>query len=462
MATETLQPDGIVIGSGYSGAYTDIDDDPDSIDANLLTISLNTSGTVRVQFPTPTGAPTTGAGVQSFRIALSKTTTNNGRSDDTYTIDLYENGVQRQASIASGSGVAVDPSTTVFDATWDASNLNTADGSLVECYISTTPEAGGGPVSRGSIQVEAVEWNVDYSTGVTEEVARSTSWAWAGQSFGANESIEVAASTSWAWSGQAFKASFSASISSSTSWAWTGQGFNVNAAFIESIVSSTTWAWAGQVLDDVQDINEIISASASWAWAGQAVTESVGVEETVSVSTSWAWTGQAMFVSPNVLLGVGSFNFTGQNFKANQVEILEVGTSWSWSGQALKADMSIPIANALFNWAPQNLNINAAVNIVETPSTSWAWTGLGLTESTGIIEEITLSNSWAWTGQNVTDKFDFINTQSPASFNFAGKPVTDEVGGGVERDKNFGYDILETLRIPMATNLTDIDRDYEP
>jgi len=68
VATETLQPNGVVNVSGYSGAATDIDDDPDSLDANLLTIGQNTSGEVRVQFPTPTGDPTTGAGVQSFRI----------------------------------------------------------------------------------------------------------------------------------------------------------------------------------------------------------------------------------------------------------------------------------------------------------------------------------------------------------------------------------------------------------
>jgi len=153
---ETLAPDGVTINNGYVGDETDIDDDPDAHDVNLLTIAQNTAGDVIIQFPTPNTSP---IGTQTFRIALSETPTNANQTTEAYTIDLYENGVQVTASIATGSNIATDPSAEVFDATWDAGDLGTADGSLVECYISTTPETGGMPGNRGSVQVEAVEWN---------------------------------------------------------------------------------------------------------------------------------------------------------------------------------------------------------------------------------------------------------------------------------------------------------------
>ena len=163
MATERQSPDAILELTNLTGVLSDIQDDPDSPDVDWLTAAPNVATTVRVSFPTPTGNPTTGAGVQEFRILLRKTAINGGKTDDTYTVDLYENGVQKQATIASGGNVPTGG--VVVSALWDATNLATADGSLVECYVTTTPEAGGAPTSRGSIEVGAVEWNVTYDVG---------------------------------------------------------------------------------------------------------------------------------------------------------------------------------------------------------------------------------------------------------------------------------------------------------
>ena len=160
-ATERQSPDVLIVQTNLSGTVSAIQDDPDGPDGSWLTALVNVATTVRVSFPTPTSDPTTGAGVQEFRILFRKTATNNGKTDDTYTIHLYENGVQKQATIASGGNV---PTTgVVVSATWDASNLATSDGSLVELYVTTTPEASGSPGGRGSIEVGAVEWNVDYT-----------------------------------------------------------------------------------------------------------------------------------------------------------------------------------------------------------------------------------------------------------------------------------------------------------
>ncbi|KPJ54639.1 hypothetical protein AMJ47_04050, partial [Parcubacteria bacterium DG_72] len=163
-ATETLSPDALLTQTNLTGSITDVQDDPDSPDSNWLTAGVNVATTARVSFPTPTGAPRDGADLQEFRILIRKTATNNGKTDDTYTVHLYEDGNLRQSTIASGSGVPADPSSTVVSATWDSSNLTSNDGSGVEAYITTTPEAGGSPTSRGSIEVGAFEWNVDYST----------------------------------------------------------------------------------------------------------------------------------------------------------------------------------------------------------------------------------------------------------------------------------------------------------
>ncbi len=54
--------------------------------------------------------------------------------------------------------------------TWNASELGTADGSLVECKVVGT-KSGGSPGNRNTVDVGAVEWNVAYDTGGTVTLA---------------------------------------------------------------------------------------------------------------------------------------------------------------------------------------------------------------------------------------------------------------------------------------------------
>jgi hypothetical protein len=286
------------------------------------------------------------------------------------------------------------------------------------------------------------------------------SFNWAGQELGADEALFVAPSTGWAWSGQEVQADQVETLTPSTSWAWTGQSFNVNAAFVESIPESSSWAWTGQALDDVQDINEIIDESSSWAWTGLSVIDFVGIQETIDVSSSWAWSGQNVYISPDVLLSVGSFSFTGQEVYANQFHLVDASVSWSWSGQAFKANVDIPVSVASFTWSGQAFNVNAAVNETITPSNSWGWSGQAITDSTDIIHEVATSASWGWTGQDVTDIIDYIEIPAPALFNWQGQQLTETSGPVDYISGNIVRDVFDSIRIKQQFGILDIDRDY--
>lgn len=159
MATERQSPDAILASTSLSGAVTDIDDDPDSPDGNWLTAPGNNNNTdVRVSFPTPSGNPTTGSGLQQFKIWVRKT---NHSTDPTVAIELWENGTLLGV-LTSGVGVS---STTgqLVSVNWDAVNLVTANGSLVECKVIGSVGSGS-PSNRASLEVGAIEWNVDYTT----------------------------------------------------------------------------------------------------------------------------------------------------------------------------------------------------------------------------------------------------------------------------------------------------------
>lgn len=160
MANQRLSPDAILEQTALTGSVTDIDEDPDSPDAAWLTATLNSTTILRTSFPLPSGDLITGAGLQEFRVLMRKTATNTGRTDDTWDIDLYENG-SKIADLASGSNTPTGG--VVRSATFNASLLGNINGSNVEVRIVCTPEAGGSPGSRGSIEFGAVEWNAEYT-----------------------------------------------------------------------------------------------------------------------------------------------------------------------------------------------------------------------------------------------------------------------------------------------------------
>lgn len=160
MATERQAPDAILAISDVSGVVGDIDDDPDSPDGLWLDgWDGNGNSDCRVSFPTPTGNPTVGAGLQEFRVQLRKTSS--GGFDCDWSLELWENGVL-DSVLATGTTTSLDPGE-VVSGTWNASSLGTADGSLVECYIQQTGGGTGTPGSRRGIEYGAIEWNVDFT-----------------------------------------------------------------------------------------------------------------------------------------------------------------------------------------------------------------------------------------------------------------------------------------------------------
>ncbi len=193
MANETLAPDGLLESSGLTGSLADIDEDPASNDGAWLTAPTNTATICRVSFPTPSGGLT---GTQSFRLRLRKTSTNAGRTDDSWQVYLYQAGGSG-TQIGSGTGLPTDPGT-VLTVNWDASQVS--DASVVECRVVTAPEQGGSPGARGSVEVGSIAWDVQYSTG--------------GESFSASTTISASVITSdTAAKGGSTAAPLSASLS---------------------------------------------------------------------------------------------------------------------------------------------------------------------------------------------------------------------------------------------------------
>ncbi len=175
-ATERQSPDGVVFALiELTGAYTDVDDDPDSPDGNwLLATNNKVDTTVRASFPTPTGNPTIGANLQEFRV-LFRQYDEAQTGTPTARIELWETG--GVVALAISSEISLPVGGVVVSLTWDATLLGTADGSAVEVYAFGF-KTGGGPGTRNSVEVGAIEWNVDYSPLAPTFTQNDSRWYW--------------------------------------------------------------------------------------------------------------------------------------------------------------------------------------------------------------------------------------------------------------------------------------------
>jgi len=167
MATERQAPDAILELSNLSGTVSEIQDDPDDPDSNWLDASENNVDTVaRVSFATPTGPPTVGSNLQEFRVLVRKY---GGTGTPTARIELYEDG----SLIRAGSDIDVTTEQ-VISFLWNANELGTSDGSLVECRVFGDA-VGGAPSTRATVEVGAIEWNVTYDTGTVKTASATLS-----------------------------------------------------------------------------------------------------------------------------------------------------------------------------------------------------------------------------------------------------------------------------------------------
>jgi hypothetical protein len=118
-AAERLPPDAIITQTNLTGAVTDIDEDPDSPDANWLTASGKS--VLRTSFGTPADTPG-GVNAQNFRVLMRKSGTGLTTGEET----LFPTALEASANY---TGAAIgdfddDPDTTTDYGNWDG-NGNT-------------------------------------------------------------------------------------------------------------------------------------------------------------------------------------------------------------------------------------------------------------------------------------------------------------------------------------------------
>jgi hypothetical protein len=160
VAAERLAPDALLDQTNLSGSVADVDDDPDSPDGSWLVHDGGNGNTIcRVSFPSPTGNPTTGSGLQEFRVQIRKNASAGNATP--WSLQLWEGGSQ-VAELATGTVTTTTGE--VVSGTWDASSLSGSDGADVECRLEqTNGGASGSGTNRRRIEVGAVEWNAEYS-----------------------------------------------------------------------------------------------------------------------------------------------------------------------------------------------------------------------------------------------------------------------------------------------------------
>jgi len=170
MATERQSPDVLIVQTNLTGAVGDIDEDPNSPDGNwLVLVNAGTDTVTRVSFTTPVGNPSEGADLQQFQIWVRRGSVGVPKTP-TVRIELYENGgslgtILANTEVTNDSGI-------LLSGTWNANLLSNADGSLVECYIYGTAAVAGG--NKSTIEIGAVEWNVTYGGGVTQQLVSTS------------------------------------------------------------------------------------------------------------------------------------------------------------------------------------------------------------------------------------------------------------------------------------------------
>lgn len=166
MATERQPPDALIGSTGFSSCTnSDLTSDPDAGDGNWCVASGNNVDTeTHNSYATPTGSPTVGADLQEFKCEVRQFDGGQSGTPDAR-IELWENGSLVRAGTDTAVTVA-DPSSQVIAFTWNANELGTADGSLVEIKVIGT-RSGGSPTARNTVDVGGVEWNVDFTADLT-------------------------------------------------------------------------------------------------------------------------------------------------------------------------------------------------------------------------------------------------------------------------------------------------------
>ncbi len=159
MAAETLRPDGqLSCSSLVTCDFLEHDEDPDVSSVTINAIDNNRNTEYGVDFPTPSGNPTVGADLQEFRAGIEEFDSGQTGTPQAR-IELWESG----ALVRAGTNVNVSVYT-VLSFTWNANELTTADGSLVQCKVIGS-KSGGSPSARNTVRIGHIEWNAEVDAG---------------------------------------------------------------------------------------------------------------------------------------------------------------------------------------------------------------------------------------------------------------------------------------------------------
>lgn len=165
MPNEVLYPTTtLAADANLSGNHATVAEDADTPLGTWRTATSNNANSVSNHgFNMPTGTPTTGAGLQNFKI-YARLTVN--ATACTYNVYLAESGTRVNGGAAIATGSLTSTTGQLITASWNASLLGTSDGSNVEIEFEVV-KSGGAPGDRTTGEVDAIEWNVVYNTPAT-------------------------------------------------------------------------------------------------------------------------------------------------------------------------------------------------------------------------------------------------------------------------------------------------------
>lgn len=168
MTAERKEPDVLISSTGLTGVVADIQADPDTKSGAwtatdpLRATGNNVSVDIHCSFPSPTDNLTVGADLQEFRVLL-RPFDSGQTGDPDWRIELWQNNVLVRAG--SNTEILNDAGDTVVSFTWNANEL-TSDPGGAQVEIKVFGIKTGGPGgTRNTIDIGAVEWNVDYTVG---------------------------------------------------------------------------------------------------------------------------------------------------------------------------------------------------------------------------------------------------------------------------------------------------------
>ena len=159
MSLETLRVSGEIADVGLvANDHTDHNLDPDVSSVTVNATENNVDTAWGGDFPTPSENPTVGVDLQEFRVGVLEF--DSGQTGvPTARIELWENG----SLVRAGDNTNVS-TYAVLSFKWNASELATATGSLVQIKLIAV-KSGGGPTKRNTVRIGHMEWNADVSAG---------------------------------------------------------------------------------------------------------------------------------------------------------------------------------------------------------------------------------------------------------------------------------------------------------